>query len=329
MRASKVFAAVLFCLVPLITWGCGDETAPEPVPAGQRTEEPRLVVLSPAIGVMCRDLGLEDHVVGRHDYDLALSDSIPKVGNQMSIDYERLLEVEPTHVITQWGTRALPPKLLELSQQRGFDLIDYDLLTLDDIARVADDLYLDFVEPPSEVGFEPGEDGAPMPRFRGPEEQMPANLPSERMARAWRQRGDGFKEIGPVLLLGAVEPPTVVGPGSFHHQILERLGGVPALRDGSPWTELDAEDVLRLEPAAMVLIDPRPPGTPPRQRSMQEVRDRLGVLTELDVPAVRRDRLAVIDQPFALLPSTSMIDFADRLAELLEGWKAQAEASTP
>jgi hypothetical protein len=51
----------------------------------------RLVVLSPAVAVMLRDLGLADRVVGKHDYDLVLPDTVPAVGHQEALDYEAIL----------------------------------------------------------------------------------------------------------------------------------------------------------------------------------------------------------------------------------------------
>ena len=41
---------------------------------------------------------------------------------------------------------------------------------------------------------------------------------------------------------------------------------------------------------------------------------------DLPIPAIEAGRVAVIDDPHALLPSTSLVGFADALAELLERW---------
>ncbi|MEM7623141.1 MAG: hypothetical protein AAF235_08035 [Planctomycetota bacterium] len=297
--------------------------------ANSGRQDLRLVVLSPAIGVIARDIGLEDAIVGRHDFDFVLADSVPKVGDQTAIDYEALLATRPTHVITQWGSRDLPPRLVDLADQRGFKLIDYELLTLDHIAEVADDLFLDFVQPPGRAGFQPGTSDDITPRFIDPAEAFGRALPSERMARAWRQRGDGFADLGRVLLLGSVDPPAVLGPGSFHHQVLVRIGGTPAVESGSPWMELDAEDVLRLAPDAVVLVAPRSMGanSPAAGAAMssddgaERLEARFGIIARLGVPASSSGRLAVIDDPLSLLPSTSMIRFADDLAAVLDGWR--------
>lgn len=317
---------VLTWLFAIVGAGCGES----PSGAGPGVGEPggaeRIVALSPAVAVMLRDLGVADRVVGRHDYDLVLSPDVPAVGHQEAIDYEALLTVRPTHVLIEWGSRPLPPRLGELAERHGWAVVRVRLLTLDDIARTVDDLAIMFgVVDPFGAGDRrpPGMDTprgvGGMPRFVDPVTRLEQTLPSARLARAWQRRGEGFEGVGGVLLLGSVDPPGVLGPGSFHHQILERIGGVPAIAEGSPWIELDVEDIHRLAPGAIVLIAPRAGGGVDPV-SVEEIRRRLGRIGGLDIPAVRDGRLGLIDDPLALTPSTAMAGFADELAGMLAGW---------
>ena len=46
----------------------------------------------------------------------------------------------------------------------------------------------------------------------------------------------------------------------------------------------------------------------------------LGKLAKLDIPAVKKQHLVLINSPTAHLPGTSMIQLADELAEILRGW---------
>jgi len=296
--------------------------------AGTPGEGVRIVALSPAVAVMLRDLGLADRVVGRHDYDLILPEHVPKVGHQEAVDYERLLSTRPTHVLIEWGQRPLPPRLTDLAASNGWEVVAIRLLTLDDIAHTLDDLALRF----GVVDFGPGASGRPpgvppagglgaLPRFTDPAERFGAELPSARLARAWSPRDGGLGSVGRVLLLGATDPFGALGPGSFHHEILLRIGGVPAITEGSPWMELDAEDVLRLAPDAIVLIAPRGVDAEAGAAGPGEVLARLGRVGTLDIPAVRAGRLGLIDDPLSLTPSTAMAGFADELAGLLSGWK--------
>lgn len=314
----------LACLV-LLAPACGpaSPTGGAPRPAGQA----RIVALSPAVAVMLRDLGLGDRIVGRHDYDMVLPRSIRPVGHQEAIDYEALLACGPTHVVIEWGSRPLPPRLIELADSERWEVIRVRLLTLDDIARTVDDLAIHFgvvnfsgndAHRPSEI---PGAVPGPIvPRFEDPARRLEVELPSARLARAWSRRGEGYATIGGVLLLASTDPAGALGPGSFHHEILERIGGTPAISAGTPWMELDAEDVLRLQPGAIVLIAPRTGDAPTDPPGTDEVRRRLGRLATLDLPAVRTGRIALIDHPLALTPSTAMADFADELARILDAW---------
>ena len=282
---------LLFLLFALFAAGCRQQEAPE-------TAGDRLVVLSPGLAATLVDLGVADTIAGRHAYDMALDPSVPICGDQSGVDYEKLLTLRPTHVLLEWGERPLPERLVSLASDRGWELVNYRLRTLDELIDTSDDLARRF---------------AP--------DRRP---PSARFDEALR-REPGLESLGPVLLLASVDPPSVVGPGSFHHDILVRLGGVPAIGADHPmaamWIELDAEDVLTLDPGAIVLIRPRPgastdPGTPARRPKPGE----LGAIGRLPIRAVELGRLGVIEQPLALTPSTAMIDLADQLRATLRAW---------
>lgn len=282
----------LLALLALFSLGACDKPAPATPPGS-----PRVVALSPAIAVIVNDLGHAGLVVGRHAYDASLDPAIPVCGDQAAIDYETLLRVRPTLVLTQWGTRALPEALVRQGKARGYEIADYRLLTLDDIAGTVRDIDR---------------------RLR------PANTPptaacdvlTDRMNKAWSPRPI-LAKAGRVLLLAAVSPPASTGPGSFNYQVLQRIGATPAITEGGAYIILDAEDIIRIAPDAIVLIDPRGRDAPPSRR---DPRAALGPIAALDTPAARTNRFAVIDDPGALTPATTMIRFADDLADTLSKW---------
>ncbi|MEZ6243994.1 MAG: hypothetical protein R3B57_13235 [Phycisphaerales bacterium] len=331
MRRLASFALVLLALVfALVITGCEGTASEADDGSGASSKdknELRIVALSPAIAHMLVELGLEDKIVGRHDWDLVLRKDVPAVGSQDGIDYEALLRTNPTDILLEWGSRPLPQRLTSLAAEHGWTVRNYgSLLTLDDMARTLDDLDLTYAEPfekrPESVGVKNAADLDPTTRFERP-------LPSERLAQAWRDRGPAVRRAGRVLLLGMTDPPSAMGPGSFHQQILERLGGLPAITDGAAWQELDAEDVLRLAPDAIVLVLPRTPSPDeafeaPATPTADDLIERLGAIGRLDIPAIHDKRVALIDNPLAHLPSTSMADFADELASILERWGKDA-----
>ena len=81
---------------------------------------------------------------------------------------------------------------------------------------------------------------------------------------------------GRVLLLWPTNPPAAVGPGSFHHEVLVRAGGRPAIESGSAYIELDAEGVLALAPDAIMVISPRDVGEAAGTHDWQAIESLLG-----------------------------------------------------
>ncbi len=292
----------LGCLLALLIGlgACERTPAPPapPAPAGAA----RVAALSPALAVMLRDLGKGHLIVARHGFDAWSDPALPVAGDQQGFDYEALLRVKPTHVLLQWGGKALPDRLTALAATHGWSVRDVPLLTLDDVEHGAEALFQ--LDSPAGTAWR----DSPLAR---------------RMRAAWRAREPSPARAGPVLLLYSAAPPTALGPGSFHHQLLERIGGVPALREGSPFMRLDAEDAARLRPATIVLVRPGDAGTGraagPRWRILSEAerREQLGALNGLAIPAVVSARVGVLTHPLAAVPGTNLIDLADDLAEVL------------
>jgi ABC-type Fe3+-hydroxamate transport system substrate-binding protein len=220
----------------------------------------------------------------------------------VGIDYEALLRVRPTHVLLQRAD--IPNRLRELGAQRApsWDVENFRILSLDDIRSLTRGLWAMLRERAADPG--------PLARLQ------------REMDRAWSRRsGIDAAKVGRVLLLHSASPPAAFGPGSFHQQILERLGATPAVTEGAAYITMDHEDLLRRRPDAIVLFAPHEPGEAASARGAADVRAALGPIADLDIPAVRSGRLAVIDHPMAVVPCPSaMIEVADDLARILEHW---------
>ncbi len=291
----RLLRAMLSLFSAALVAACSEHAQP-PSPPGDAAGAPRIVALSPAVAVTLRDLGLEDRIVGRHGWDLVLDRSLPVCGDQSGINYESLLAARPTHVILEWGTRDLPARLGELADANGWKVRTVRLLSLGDIRAFAADAAAEFA---------------------------PNNPRAAAAVASLDGIADGVDRSGAgrVLLLLSATPPAALGPGSYHQEILALLGGVPALEQGQPYVTLNAEDVLRLAPDGIVLIAPRSPGSAASDSpSWDEIAPRLGRLAALPVPAVERRRVAVIDDPLALIPSTAAVEFAERLRGVLDAW---------
>jgi ABC-type Fe3+-hydroxamate transport system substrate-binding protein len=312
MPVSNFIHLFLLTLALCAAASCEREAPPPAQPsvaAGHSTHAtppPRVVALSPAIAVALRDIGLADLIVGRHGFDAWTDQSIPVCGDQSGIDYEALLAAKPTHVLVQWGQRDLPTRLADLAERHRWTVRSFNPLSLSEVREMAGVLSDLFPRGTIDEGAH--------------DEELPPWLAA--MDAAWRKQDGERAAAGRVLVLHGVSPPNALGPGSFHYQVLERIGGTPALTQGSPYITLDLEDVRALAPDAIVLLSPRPPGSPSPAAAMTapELAAAIGPLSRLDIPAVRNARIAVIDDPECLLPSTSMVRFAQELARVLDGW---------
>ena len=278
-------------LVFVLLGGC-ERRPPAP---GVAREQHRIVAMSPAIGIMLRDLGLEDRVVGRHAWDLVLDRELPVCGDQAGMDYEALIGVGPSHVLLEWGKRPLPERLSALAGRHGWRVESFELLTLDQIVETTRSLEAMFeVEHPI----------------------------SGKAAEAFAERTPGrLAGAGRILLLMSLDPPSVMGPGSAHHQLLQRIGGTPAIAEGRPFMYLDAESTAKVSPDGVLIFMPRKRGAPPREPlSDEQIRQMLGRVAMLHIPAVERGRVAIIDHPLAMIPSTSLIEIGAEMERILQAW---------
>ncbi len=281
---------MLAILIALAITGCQDATTNDPT----EHDGARLVVLSPALAIMLDHVGGGDLMIGRHDFDQIYTDR-PACGHQGGIDYEQVLALDPTHILIEWGARPLPDRLVSLAADHDWSIERTELRTLDDILNATDMLE---------------------ERFGTVQDNSPA---SSSLALSWAPSTKAINRVGRVLLLGATNPPGALGPGSFHHEILTSLGGVPAIIEGAPWIQLDAEDIIALAPDAIVLIAPATNGTGIESIGDQAI-NHLGGIGTLDLPATSNQRVAVLDGVAYLTPSSAMAEFARDLRSVLESW---------
>jgi ABC-type hemin transport system substrate-binding protein len=319
--------AMLICLA--LIGGCSKSSpsasSSQTTASGAQTTdsdiESRFVVLSPAIGVMLRDIGFEDSIVGRHSYDTALSKSIPVVGSHVDIDYELLITLEPTDLFFERNSVGIPERAIALAKEHGWHIWTYELNTLDDIALAVDDLYLKL------VGFQ--EKKTSDDNFLNididPTAKFDIELPSARLAKSWSPIGRAAAGAGRVLILGSVDPPGAMGPGSFHAQLVGRLGVTSAIADGGMWQELDYEDIIGLAPDSILVFIPKAPGPSdligePVEMTWEQIQAKVGGIASLPIPASEHQRIGVIEHPLGLMPSTSLGQVADEIAAAIRGW---------
>lgn len=263
----------------------------------------RIASLSPAISIILEDLGLADQIVGRHGSDQSLDRSIPVVGDQSGLDYETLARLEPTHVLLQTSAADPPDLLEEIASKRGWTVVAIPLLSLDEISDGVRTLSETFAE----------HDGV----------LEKANALLDRMGAAWSDRLGLGRRAGMTLCVYWVSPIGVAGPGSFHHDLLKRMGIHALPEEGSAYITLDREDLKRLNPDSILILTP--------DIDAESLAEALSPWRDLGVTAVDQGRVEVLSDWRFLTPSTAMIDLADRIASVVSVWTPvePIDAETP
>ena len=114
---------------------------------------------------------------------------------------------------------------------------------------------------------------------------------------------------GPTLLLADVDPPMVFGRDTYLHDLLIAFGGTNA-SDARGWALLSIEDVLKIDPQAMIIVRDRGP-------TDVDPIEAAGPLGMLDTAARRDGRIIVLHHPDAMLPSSGLIGVAGSLRDAL------------
>lgn len=305
MRQVLVFAMpVLACLVALCVTACDERSSSSPSSQPAREVGPRIVSLSPAISRSLVDLDLAKFIVGRTPYCTALDESIPIVGDLLTIDYEQLIRLNPTHILVQPPAAGVDPHLAALAENKGWSIGAWRLDGIDDIRALVSGLA-----------------GMICPALQADEcdtLRIKASRIDEQINAALAASADASVFTGRVLMIGSANPVLAYGNGTYLDDILQALGGKNAVADDG-WVQLSLEDIVRLAPDAIIRV--RPGG------SEAELTSELGPLATIDAPAVKASRLAMLNHIDAELPSSGVIGVAAQLRSILQRFAAGAPSA--
>jgi iron complex transport system substrate-binding protein len=285
---ARVILLVLVMMVP----ACREGGSAAPAGAGG---DVRIVSLSPALSRTAIDLGLEERIVGRSTYCEFL-DGVPVIGDLQRIDYERLIDVRPTHVLVQAPADGIDTRLVELGASRGWKIASWSGVdTIDDIERVLREMPGALAEP-----------GTPQLDALS---RRAADLLNEIAAALSPGRGEQPLYSGRVLLVHGTEPIQVFGTSTYLHEVLLRLGASNAAAVRG-WATLSLEDLVHIDPPAIILVqDASKPPT--------SAEEGLGPIASMSLQAAEGGRLAVVRHPDALRPCTGIIGLADEMRAAL------------
>ena len=311
-RLDRLVAGCLPLLLSVFLGGCDTQTAPSSATASA-ADAMRIVSLSPAITQVLVELDLADRLVAVGDYDEFAPVDTPSLGRYVDLDLERLTMLEPTHVLSMTGSAGLPPRVVAMADGGAFELADLTYPT-----AVSDAVQL-IREVGSAVDYD----------------QQAAELAyrlDERL-RAIRELTDGRPRPSTLLVF---DPRGLMasGPGSVNDELLHLAGGRNAASEAAVAAPVfDREAILELAPDVVFVMDP---GGAPWSGPSDP---RMGLLADLEVPAVRDGRVVLLNDPGVLLPGPSMDitavsmvvalhpSLAEAVAEAMADVDAAAEAS--
>ena len=201
----------------MFLFNCSSEEC-EPQPEGIR-----IISLSPGITASLIDMGFEEQIVGRSAFCDKQVEAIPVVGDLHTIDYERLLRLQPTHVFVQPQAVGEDSHLQELANNNAFILRNWKLNTIEDIRTLASELSSGLVWNDSAILI---------------------------------TIDDTSISDAPTLIMTSGSEQQVgicFGTNTYLDDVWRSLGGVNAL-DSDGWRMLSIEDIVRLSPDRILLV---------------------------------------------------------------------------
>ncbi len=283
---------VLACLP-----GCRDDEDPPATRPADGGRAVRVASLIPAVTNMLLELGEAEALVAVSNYDTdPRVESLPRVGDLLTIDWEQIAAAQPTHMIVQLSPEKIPPGARERAAEMDIQIVSVQLTTLDDIERALGTLQRELA-PESALSWSV--------RFR---DALDANLTGV--------LGDppdpARLQVAETLIALSPDLEFVVGYENYLNDLLKGAGGSNVLpgRIQQPYPRLDREMLLSLRPTHLILIlpDAAPAQVEEARRALENLEPAWGLAWE--------DVLLVTD-PYAMAPGWSVVDLHRRMVEHL------------
>lgn len=297
--ATVVRCAIIF----LIALGIGCDQSADVKPPATAPSRITVASLSPAATDLIVAMGLADRLVGVSTYEppRPATDSLPRVGDYQTADWERISQLKPAVIVTQYRADKIPEGFIQRCEQLGIRSFNRKIDSLQDayatIAELGDALSAK------------EESAAAQKKWNATIEDVKAKV-------AGKARAKTLLVIGESGLAAA-------GPGTFLSDLLTVAGGTNVLVGGNDYVTLDREKLAALDPAVVIQI--MPSATP---QQIEKAESFWKSMTSLR--AVRDRRVHRIVDADALLPGFNCPALAARFADILHGERsAPSTRSSP
>jgi ABC-type Fe3+-hydroxamate transport system substrate-binding protein len=306
---NPTFAAFsLIALIAILTLpGCDDPSSPAPQNPAKPQQNPlRIVSLAPALTQVIIDLQQQASLVGVAHHDTAAPPGLPVVGDYIHVNTEAIISLRPTHVLMMVGHSGTPDYLKNLAEQNNFSLITYPSpLSIDAVKKI-------IFNPACFTGGS-GVEAPCLGVVLGVPRQA-QNLTRNLDARLSALRTAVAVEppVSTLMVIG-INPVVASGPGTVHDQLLHIAGGANAAASATVGAPVyDQENLIRLDPQTILLFLPNDPPLAPIHQD-----PRLADFKNLPIRAVTQQRIILLNDPAALLPSSSLVRIAAQIAQAL------------
>ncbi len=248
----------------------------------------RIVSLAPSLTEMLYYLGLGDRVVGVttfSDYPPEAARK-PKVGSYAHLNVEKIIELNPDLVV---GTKdGNSPTVIHLLEQAGIPVYIVNPRRVKDVGTTLYD----------------------MARLCGVEEK--GRLLSQRLAHKVQYVQDKVKGLRrPLVFLQInLRPIITVNKNTIHNDVIRLAGGIN-MAENEPITypTISLEEVLKRRPEVIVISS--------MERGGRFEKARQDWMRWKSIPAVRDNRVYLLDSDCLDRPSPRIIDGLETLARLL------------
>jgi iron complex transport system substrate-binding protein len=267
-----------------------------------RTVDPetlRIISLSPAVTLTLIKIGLTEQIVAVGDLDPAKPEGVPSVGMNIDLDLERIVALQPTHILGTPGLEGMPSSLDQINAGDSFEV--HALVYPDRLSDISDLIR----ETAEAVGLPD----------HGIELSEELNRELEDIAALPR-----FDPAPRVLMAFAVSPVMASGPRTVNDELLVLAGGTNVAKDAKVSAPLfDREKLMALSPEVILLM--RPGGNADGEGKA------LGELKTLDIAAVQDGQVHVLRDPLVLLPGPNVAETARQMRVALEQYAASLNTS--
>jgi iron complex transport system substrate-binding protein len=285
-RMSAIFAGIFLLAM---AHACDENSGvPATKPAPSRVTVASLV---PAATDLIINMHAGDQLVAISNYDpeRAETSGLPRVGDYLNNDWEKLAQVRPGVMITQYDPDRMPKGLRERAGELGIKLVNVKIERVEDIIAAIQLL------------------GTTL------NQQEKARAASDRMRQqlaAIRSRVENLQRVRTLVVLDD-SGQSVAGPDTFLDDLVTIAGGENVLAGNrNRYPRIDREMLVTLAPDAIRQLQPEATA-----QRLEQARQFWRSVP--DVPAVKNGRVYTFTDWYVLQPAFEMGALAEQFANAL------------